>query len=352
MAVSLEVRMLGPLEVWRGRERVALGAAKQRALLSLLLIRRADVSRDVLVEALWGEMPPSGVRNTLQVYVSRLRQVLGRDVIETTPSGYRLCLAPGAVDAERFETLFREGRDLLACGNAGGALGLLSEALGLWRGPALADVRYEAFAQAEAGRLEELRLGCLEDRLQAALKLGRDAELVGELEALVIEQPLRERLRGQLILALYRSGRQAEALAEYQAARRMLSDELGLEPSPELRELERMILAHDPGLAAPEPPLLQNLPLLPTPFVGRERELTELMKLVRTGSRRAVTVTGPGGSGKTRLAIEAASRLHPGSSTVSGGCRCSRLPIQSSCHRRSRLRSEPRDRRSGSSRTR
>ena len=310
---ELSFRVLGPLEVWRNGQPLRLGAAKQRALLGLLLIRRGEVPRDVLVEALWGERPPKGARNTLQVYVSRLRPVLGRGVIVTTPGGYRLDVEPGAVDAGQFESLFREGSDLLAAREVRRASALLSEGLGLWRGPAFADLRYEAFAQVEAGRLDELRLACVEERIEAELQLGHHSELVGELEALVVEHPLRERLRAQLILALYRSHRQSEALAQYQAARRMLADELGLEPSPELRELERMILSHDPGLAAPPTPPapLSTLPLQPTPFIGRENELAELLELIRGGRRRLVTLTGAGGSGKTRLAIEAASRLVP-----------------------------------------
>ena len=309
MAVALDFRVLGPLEVWREGVRVELGAAKQRAVLAVLLIRRSEVARDVLVEAVWGERPPAGARNTLQVYVSRLRQALGREVIETTSSGYRLSLASGVVDAERFEQLFGEGREALAGGDAGGAQASLRNALALWRGPAFADLRYEAFTQAEAGRLEELRLACVEERIEAELALGRSAELVAELEALILEHPLRERLRGQLIVALYRSGRQSEALAQYRATRRMLADELGLEPSPELRELERMILAHDPGLAAPGTRPRSNLPLQPTPFLGREEELAEIVGLARGGSRRLLTLTGPGGSGKTRLAIETARAL-------------------------------------------
>jgi predicted ATPase/DNA-binding SARP family transcriptional activator len=284
------------LEVWREGKPVALGAAqKPRALLALLLIRRGDVHRDVLLDALWGESPPAGARNTLQVYISRLRSLLGAGAIATTPAGYRLDAAD--VDSERFERLCAEGS--------------FEEALDLWRGPAYGDLRYEAFAQAEAGRLEELRLACVEGQIDTQLEEGRHAAVVGELEALVTEHPLRERLRGQLILALYRSGRQSEALAQYRSTRRMLAEELGLEPSPELRELERMILAHDPELAAPAPAAVPrtNLPFPPTPFVGREHELTELVDLVRSGRRRLVTLTGPGGSGKTRLALEAASRL-------------------------------------------
>ena len=310
MSGRLDFRVLGPLEVWRDGEPVRLGAAKQRALLCLLLIRR-EVGRDLLVDALWGERPPKGARNTVQVYVSRLRSLLGKDVIGTTPGGYRLDVEAGALDVQRFESLFREGSDLRAAGDAGGASTVLSEGLGLWRGPAFADLRYEAFVQVEAGRLDELRLACLEERLEAELALGRHAGLVGEMESLILEHPLRERLRRQLILALYRSGRQSEALAQYQSARRMLADELGLEPSPQLRELERLILAHDPGLAAPTVPTVQrsNLPLQPTPFIGRERELAAVVELIRDGGRRLVTLTGAGGSGKTRLAIEAASQL-------------------------------------------
>jgi predicted ATPase/DNA-binding SARP family transcriptional activator len=294
MTAELSVRVLGPLEVQRHGEPVRLEAAKPRALLALLLIRRGDVHRDVLVDALWGEGAPAGVRNTLQVYVSRLRRELGQDAIVTTSSGYRL--SPLDVDADRFEALLAEGA--------------FEEALSLWRGPAFGDLRYEAFAQAEAGRLDELRLACLEGRIAAELELGRHALLVGELEALVVEHPLRERPRAQLILALYRSGRQAEALAQYKATRHMLAQELGLEPGPELRKLERMILAHDPSLALPgESEKRSSLPVQPTPFIGREHELVGLVDLVRGGSRRIVTVTGPGGSGKTRLAIEAARAL-------------------------------------------
>jgi predicted ATPase/DNA-binding SARP family transcriptional activator len=302
------------LEVWRDGKRLELAAAKPRALLGFMIIRRGEVARDVLIDALWGEHPVSGARNTLQVYVSRLRRLLGEHVIETTPTGYRLCLEHGSVDAEEFEALFRAGQDHLARAAAGSALAVLSEALALWRGPAFADLRYEAFAQAEAGRLDELRLACFEDRIEAELALGRHAALVGELESLVVEQPLRERLRGQLILALYRSGRQSEALSQYQAARRMLADELGLDPSPGLRDLERMILAHDPELAAPTVPAApkSSLPLQPTPFIGREDELAEVVEILRRGSRRLVTLTGAGGSGKTRLAIEAARQLGDG----------------------------------------
>ena len=310
---ELSFRILGPLEVWRDATLVELRAAKQRTLLALLLLNRSGTGRDALIDALWGERSPAGARNTLQVYVSSLRRTLGRGAIETTPAGYRLHLEQDALDAERFERLLRSGQEAFAADNPATAAETLGEALGLWRGPALADFRYDGFAQAEAGRLDELRLVCREERIDAELALGRHATLVGELEALVLEHPLRERMRSQLILALYRSGRHPEALAQYQATRRMLADELGLEPSPELRELERMILSHDPALAPPEPAgkPSSNLPLQPTPFIGREREVDELVELVESGTRRLVTLTGAGGSGKTRLAVEVAARLLP-----------------------------------------
>ena len=253
LGVGLSFGILGPLEVRREVVPIAVGAAKQRTLLAVLLLNRSGVSRDRLIDALWGERTPPGARNTLQVYVSSLRRVLGRGAIETTPTGYRLPLDSGSLDSERFERLLRSGSAALASGEPAAAAETLAEALALWRGPAFADFRYDAFAQAEAGRLEELRLVCLEERIEAELALGRHAALVGELEAIILEQPLRERLRGQLILALYRSGRQGDALAAYQTARRMLSNELGLEPSPELQELQRLILAHDASLAPPAP---------------------------------------------------------------------------------------------------
>src|SRR5205823_4003443 len=208
-------------------------------------------SRDGLIDGLWGERPPPSAAHTLDNYVSRLRKMLGGARLARRPPGYVLQLEPDELDLDRFEQLLRRGREELARGDSAEAAATLRSALALWRGPALADVLYEPFAAIEAERLEQRRLIALEDRIDADLALGRSGELVPELEALVAEHPFRERVLGQLVLALYRAGRQAEALANLQTARRQLVEELGLELGPQLRELERQILAHDPALATP-----------------------------------------------------------------------------------------------------
>jgi DNA-binding SARP family transcriptional activator len=232
----IEFRVLGSLEVVDGDRPVPLGPPKQRALLAMLLIHRGEpVSSDLLIDALWGEtVPPSGVK-LVQGYVSNLRKVLGDGLLVTRGRGYLLRVEDGQVDVDRFGALLAEGRRALTDGDARAASERLGEALGLWRGPALADFAYETFAQPEIARLEEARLSALEDRIDAELKLGEHTRLVGELEALVREHPARERLRMQLMLALYRSGRQADALAAYRDAQGWLRDELGLEPGRELR---------------------------------------------------------------------------------------------------------------------
>src|SRR5829696_2436874 len=251
----MEFRILGSLDVRAEAGPVTPAGAKPRALLAMLLLHANEpVSADRVAIALWGEDAPAGAVKTLQVHVSRLRRALGEpDVLATTPGGYRLRVLPGELDADCFEQLAAEGQRALADGAAERAAGLLREALSLWRGPALADVAFEAFAQAEIGRLEEERLTALEARAEADLALGRHAQLAGELAQLVAAHPLRERLCGQLMLALYRSGRQADALQAYRDARDALVDRLGIEPGPELRELERAILAQDPALALARP---------------------------------------------------------------------------------------------------
>jgi DNA-binding SARP family transcriptional activator len=252
----MDIRILGPLEVEHDGRRVALGP-KQQALLAILLVHRgAPVPAERIVEELYSGQPPANAAKTLQVHVSRLRKALGdRSSLQTSAGGYCFSPAPGAVDRERFEELADRGRRALADGDAGLASASLAEALALWRGSPLADFRYADFAQAEIARLEERRLATLEDRLDADLAAGAHSSLVGELEALVRENPLRERLRAQLMLALYRSGRQAEALETFQEARSALVDELGIDPGRALRELERAILQQDPALDLAAAPL-------------------------------------------------------------------------------------------------
>jgi DNA-binding SARP family transcriptional activator len=250
----MEFRILGPLEVWDEGGEVSLGGRKPRALLALLLLHPNEVvPADRLIDELWGEDSPERAAAALRVNVSRLRKALSQDVLTTRAPGYVLRVEPDDLDLHRFERLVDEGRSLLARGLTADASERLRDALSLWNGPALADFAYESFAEAAIARLEEIRLAAVELRIDADLTLGRHDELVGELETLVAEHPLRERLRMFLITALYRSGRQAEALDAYQDARRALVDKLGIEPSPALHELERAILRHDPSLDV-EPP--------------------------------------------------------------------------------------------------
>ena len=241
----LDFRILGPVEVWDDGAQLQLGGPKQRAVLALLLLDAGRVvSTDRLIDALWGEQPPATAATSLQNFVSQLRKVVGADVLVTKPPGYRLQLEPEQLDLERFRRLVEGSRQQGAAQRAA----TLREALGLWRGPALADLAFESFALSESARLEELRLAALEERIEADLESGRHGELAGELEALVREHPLREPLRRSLMLALYRSGRQAEALQAYHDARRALVDELGIEPSAALQQLHGAILRQDPQL--------------------------------------------------------------------------------------------------------
>ena len=299
--------MLGPIEVVLDGPPLSVKGKKPRALLALLLLHRnALVPTELLIEDLWGDKAPATAANTLQVYVSQLRKIVGDRVLREG-SAYRLRVDPDELDAERFERLAQEGATALRRRSFREAADQLAEALSLWRGPALADLRYESFAQGEIARLEELRLVTNENRIEAELGLGRHDPAIGELEALIAEHPARERLRSLHMLALYRAGRQADALEAYQGARQTLLDDLGLEPGPELRELEQAILRQDESLS--RRPLPQsNVPVPASSLVGRRRELEEVASALR-GPTRVLTLTGPGGSGKTRLAIEAANAL-------------------------------------------
>ncbi len=310
----MEFRVLGPLEVVAGGQPLCLGTPRQRTLLALLLVRAGEVvSCGRLVEDLWDGNPPPTGRHTLQGYAHRLRQMLGRDAwrVQTRPPGYRLKVSAGELDAQRFQDLAGEGRRALVRGDPQAAAGRLAAALGLWRGPLLADLPEVAALEPERARLEALRLTALEDRVEAELALGGHATLVGELEGVLAEHPYRERLWGQLMLALYRSGQQADALQAFHRARQVLDEELGIQPSRWLCRRQEQILLQDTALNPPEPlpppRPLHNLPAQRSSFVGRRHELAELQGLLQT--HRLVCVTGPPGSGKTRLAVEAATRL-------------------------------------------
>jgi DNA-binding SARP family transcriptional activator len=271
----MDIRILGPLEVARDGQALGLGGSKERMLLAALLLHANEVvSTDSLVEQLWGGDPPPSAAKALQVYVSRLRKTLGADVIATRAPGYVVRVEPDELDLHRFERLVERSRQA----DPEDASAILREALALWRGAPLADFAYEAFAQAEITRLEELRFAALEQRIDADLALERHQQLVAELERLLADHPLRERLRGQLMLALYRSGRQAEALDAYQQGRRLLDDELGLEPSESLKDLQRAILAHDPSLEA-RPPRVSDVPTGQRSILVSARALDELGSL-------------------------------------------------------------------------
>ena len=309
---------------------VRLPAAKQRQVLCALLVRAGETcSADALIDAVWGESPPPSARKLLQIYVSQLRKALPSGAaIVTKGAGYRLDLEPESLDAARFERLLGEGRAVLQEGNAALASSLLGRALALWRGRAYADFAYEDCARVEAERLEELRLVALEIRTEAQLALGRHAHVLGELRALSAEHPLRERVQAQTMLALYRSGRQSEALELYAATRVLLRNELGLEPGAELRGLQRRILQQDPSLEllmeAEEP--ARALPFPPSALHGRKRELEELRTLFQRPDVRLLVLTGAGGSGKTRLALEIAREL--ASSFANGAALVELAPIR------------------------
>jgi DNA-binding SARP family transcriptional activator/streptogramin lyase len=272
--------------VIRGQQVLPLGSPKQRALLGLFLVHANEaIPRERLIDELWGDAPPKTVKAVLNVYLSRLRRLLadgtGEQLLLTHAAGYVLSVRPEGLDARRFETLLERGRRELARGDAEQASATLHDALALWRGPPLADLAFEPFAQSEIARLEELRLTAIEARVEADLALGRHNSLVAELENLVAAYPYREALRAQLMLALYRSGRQAEALDTYRRARRAFSEELGIEPGPRLQELERAILHHDPSLESPSPEAMRT---------EEEESIVTVRQRPRFLSRRTVSL--------------------------------------------------------------
>jgi predicted ATPase/DNA-binding SARP family transcriptional activator len=304
----VQFRVLGPIEAHVDGAAAALGAPKQRMLLTaLLLARGAVVSRERLVDTLWGGEPPASAVQSLQVYVHGLRSALGAERIETAGTGYRVRLDDAELDLDRFEQRVERGRRALEAGDAEDAADELRGALALWRGPAL-----DADAL-ERERLEEMRLAALELWHDAELACGRHEALVAQLEPLVAEHRYRERFAEQLILALYRSGRQRDALEAYREARRVLVEELGIEPGPGLQELERAVLRQEEALAAPQPERRERprLPVPPTPLVGRRLEVAAISGLLREEDVRLVTLTGTGGTGKTRLALAVAETLEP-----------------------------------------
>ena len=315
----MEFRILGPLEVVRDDKPLVMGAAKPRALLALLLLHADEVvSSDRLIDGLWGEEAPATAQKALQVYVSQLRKTLDPEILVTQPPGY--VLRPGRLDLRDFEEMLRRGQAARSKGDPEEASRELAAALALWRGPPLSGLEFEPFAAAEIARLEELRLTALEDRIDADLELGAYGELVAELERLVTDNPVRERLARQLMLALYRSGRQTESLEAFRRTREGLL-ELGLEPSRSLRDLERAILNQDPALDAsdrtePEPAVGADQ------FVGRDEELGDLHAAVDralAGRSSVFLLAGEPGIGKSRLADEVARRAEDRGATVLWG---------------------------------
>jgi predicted ATPase/DNA-binding SARP family transcriptional activator len=310
----VEFRLLGRFEVDADGVDLTPTRSKQRALLALLLLRESEVvATDELVEALWGPRPPETAHTALYGHVSALRKRLGPHRIETRPPGYRLLLADGdEVDVRRFERIAAAAR---TDPSPSARARKLREALSLFRGEPLFDFRRAEFARWDTARLEELRISVAEEQIAADLERGRHVEVVPQLERLILDHPLRELPRAQLMTALYGAGRQADALQVFQDARTLLVEELGIEPGPALQRLERQVLNQDPeltlvpGWPASSLRAAPSLPPQPTPLIGREREIREVTDLLRQPEVRIVSLTGTGGVGKTRLALEAAAGL-------------------------------------------
>ena len=308
----MRFQVLGPLRVDSGDAALPLGSRQQQVLLALLCTApNTAMHPDRLVDEIWGEAPPRSAHHLIQVYVSRLRKLLGtvdgqpRIVLESV--GYALRIDDGQLDAQQLVALAATGREL-ADSDGPGSWDALGQATKLWRGRPFGDLADESdLLRARAAALTETYLGAVEDHIQAGLGLGYHKELVGELEALTAAHPYRERLWQQLMLALYRSGRQVEALRTFQSLRHRLAEDLAVEPARESADLERAVLLHDPSLQWEPPPPPSNLPVSLTSFVGRTMEISNVTKLVETS--RLVTLTGPGGIGKTRLAIESAAQV-------------------------------------------
>ena len=308
MPERLEIRVLGPFEVLVGGRPADVGGAKRQALLAMLALRPGRVvGVDMLVDGLWGEELPAAPRNALHHHIARLRAALGEGAIVGSADGY--ALSEASVDAIRFEELLAETRGALRDGDLFSGADAVEAALALWRGPALQGLGATTWFGNEARRLSTLRVDALEEQFEIGLALGEHRELIPQLRSALADNPYRERLWGHLMLALYRSGRQADALETFQEARQVLSDELGLEPGPELRRLQDAILGHDPAIAAVPAGRRRrgNLPATSTSFVGREEEEREVRELLH--EHRLVTVTGAPGVGKSRLAVESARSL-------------------------------------------
>src|SRR5215213_2040578 len=328
-AGGFRVEVLGPVEAWVDGREVALGGQRPRALLAALALTRGRVvTSERLIDELWGEDPPTRARDSLQMHVSRLRKALTQaggdaDRLASQAGGYVLALRPGVCDVDRWEAALVRARRARAAGQLETARIGINEALGLWRGAPLGGVSAHGLLDSERARLEEQRLGATIEGIELDLELGRHGELLGQLEAMVIAYPFKERLVELQMLALYRSGRQADALAAFHAARGRFVEELGIEPAHPLRKLHEDILKHSAGLASsagaasdgtletqprstmPSTAAGHRLPVPPNRTIGREHELAAVTERLRVGSVRLLTLTGPGGVGKTRLAVEA-----------------------------------------------